>query len=105
MISAGLSGVVAANVPGNMRTDGSRGYGLVVDPKAIKAAFRSMLAASGPTPPLDEMCYLICQLAGLEIDIVAEQNRIDFAATQLAPTFEGVVSGLFNGASALRGNT
>ncbi len=69
-----------------------------------KQRFHDLLDTHGPALPLDEACYLICRLAGHDIDIAAQQGGLDFAAQQLVPTFEGIVSALFRGPGALRGN-
>jgi regulator of sirC expression with transglutaminase-like and TPR domain len=69
------------------------------------AHFQEVLRAHRSNPPLDEMCYLICQLGGYEVDIEQHQLALDFASEQLPPTFEGVVSSLFRHGGALRGNT
>src|SRR4051794_12437841 len=104
MISAGLSGVVAANVPGNMSPERSRRYVLVMDPTAIKARFSALLQRADADLPLDELCYLICRLAGYDVDIDAALADLDRSAQRLTPTFDGVMTGLFKGPTALRGN-
>ncbi len=103
-MTAGLSGVVATNVPGNMNFDGSRSYGLGVDPTTSKARFRELLLRPDDQLPLDELCLLICRLAGLEIDIQEELRKLDVSAAAIPPTFDGVMSHLFRGPAALRGN-
>jgi len=70
----------------------------------VKRQFHAVLSARGQDPPLDELCYMICQLGGHGIEIVEEQRRLDEQAGALTPTFEGVVTGLFSGPGALRGN-
>ena len=70
----------------------------------MKSRFRALLDEHGEQPPLDELCYLICQLGGHPIDIAEQQAQLDFAAQQLPASFEGVVSSLFAEPSGLRGN-
>jgi regulator of sirC expression with transglutaminase-like and TPR domain len=75
-----------------------------MDPKPVKARFQALLHEHGDSPPLDELCYLICQLGGHPVDIPEAQRQLAAAANSLPPTFEGVIAGLFTGPTALRGN-
>ena len=104
-MTAGLSGVVVTNAPGNMTRDGSRRYVLGVDPKESKARFRLLLQLPDEQLPLDVLCLLICQLAGDDIVVEDEQRRIDEISRVIPPSFEGVVSFLFTGPGGIRGNT
>jgi regulator of sirC expression with transglutaminase-like and TPR domain len=72
-------------------------------PEDAKDRFRDLLELRGSRPPLDEMCLLICCMAGYDVDIAAEQRALDFASAQLTPTFEGIMSELFR-SGELRGN-
>jgi regulator of sirC expression with transglutaminase-like and TPR domain len=76
-----------------------------MDPKAIKNRFRLLLEFSDEALPLDTLCYLLCQLAGYEIDIAAEQAKIDSLAETMAPTFAGVMSSLFGPSGHVRGDS
>lgn len=87
-----------------MYFDGSRGYGQVVDPKRTKARFRELLQLADHELPLDELCFLLCQLAGLDIDIEHEQRKLDLSALPIPPDFEGLMTHLYQGPAAMRGN-
>lgn len=104
-MSAGLSGVVATKAPGYMFGDGSRRYVQDVDSKDPKARFRLLLELADDELPLDVLCLLICQMAGDDIVIEHEQSHMDATARAMTPTFEGVISFLFEGAGGIRANT
>lgn len=104
-MTAGLSGVIAAKEPGNIPSDGSRGYLAPVDSNDTKARFRAELDLHGDIPELDLLCYLICRLGGYTVDIAESRRKMDEAAKVMTPTFEGVIEALFVGPRALRGNT
>lgn len=78
-----------------------------MDPSSTKARLRDLVAARDLVPiPLDLSCLLICRLAGRDIEIVAEMEALDTLAASIdRPSFEGVITGLFAGPQALRGNT
>lgn len=76
-----------------------------MDSSPTTLRFRELLAAGGAHPPVDELCYLICVLAGYPVDIDAARHDLDTASQQMTPTFEGVIAALFHGTSTLRGNT
>lgn len=104
-MTAGLSGVVVTNAPGNMKGDGSRSYVVWVDPKDVKGRFRLLLELPDDQLPLDVLCYLLCQLAGDDIIIEDELRKMDAVARSIPPTFEGVISFLFAGPGGIRGDT
>jgi len=76
-----------------------------MDAKEIKNRFRLLLEFSDEALPLDTLCYLLCQLAGYEIDIATEQAKIDSLAANMTPTFAGVMSSLFAPTGHMRGDT
>lgn len=78
-----------------------------MDPSSAKARLHELVAArDGASVPLDLSCLLICQLAGRDIDIDVEMAALDALAAGIErPTFDGVITGLFAGPQALRGNT
>ena len=76
-----------------------------MDPKGIKNRFRLLLESSDEALPLDTLCYLLCQLAGYEIDIAAEQAKIDSLAETMAPSFAGMMLSLFGPSGHVCGDT
>lgn len=77
-----------------------------MDPSSSKARLRELVGAGDPGLPLDLSCLLLCRLAGREIDLAAEMQALDALAGRVeAPTFAGVITALFTGPSALRGNS
>ena len=81
-------------------------YGFVVDSTSIKRRLRAALTERAGFVPLDVSCLLICQLAGLQVDVDHELAALDdLAASIETASFEGVIAGLFAGPRALRGNT
>ena len=78
-----------------------------MDPSSAKASLHDLLAARQETPvPLDLSCLLLCRLAGRDIDLEAEMAALDVLAAGVEePSFEGVITSLFTGPTALRGNT
>ena len=91
--------------PGNMLVDGSRRYVVDVDPTLVKRQFRQLLQLPDSELPLERLCYLICQLAGDDIDIAALQAHHDALAAAIEPTFEAILSSLFGENGQLAGNT
>lgn len=83
----------------------SDGYRQIVDPALAKPRFKALLGLDDHQLPLDEMCLLLCRLAGFEIDIVDEQRKLVLSAVAIPPTFEDVMAHLFQGPAAIRGNT
>ena len=75
-----------------------------MDPYSIKSRFQELLQLPDDELPLDVMCLLICQLAGFEIDVDDEQRKLDIAALPLQPSFGAVMTHLFQGPAAIRGN-
>ncbi|MEO7398363.1 MAG: transglutaminase-like domain-containing protein [Ilumatobacteraceae bacterium] len=75
-----------------------------MDPNTTKARFRELLRLPDHELPLDVLCFLICQLAGLEIDVDDEQRKLDISALPIRPDFNGVMTHLFQGRAAVRGN-
>ena len=76
-----------------------------MDPTAIRARFAELLQRDDDDLPLAQLCYLICQLAGYDVDVDAALADLDRSAQRLPRRFEGVLAGLFRGPAALRGNT
>ena len=91
--------------PGNMLVDGSRRYVVDVDPTLVKRQFRQLLQLPDSEVPLEQLCYLICQLAGEDIDIAALQAHHDALAAAIDPTFESILSFLFGESGHFSGNT
>lgn len=87
-----------------MSLDGSRGYRHDVDQRSVKSRFRELLQRSDNELPLDELCLLISQMAGVEIDVDDELRKLDIAARAIPPTFDGLMTHLFQGPAAVRGN-
>lgn len=87
-----------------MTFDGSRRYRRVVDQRSIKSRFRELLQRPDHRLPLDELCLLISQMAGAEIDVDDELRKLDIAARAVPPTFDGLMTHLFQGPAAVRGN-
>jgi regulator of sirC expression with transglutaminase-like and TPR domain len=83
-MTAGLSGVVAAKVPGYGMAATYRRYraGVADDPTERFAA----LIAQGDGIPLDEACLLIARRARPELDVDAERARLDELADGVAGT-------------------
>ncbi len=75
-----------------------------MDSSQIKERFRLELESRGDKPQLDLLGFLLCQLGGYDVDIAAEQAKIQRAALKMAPTFNGVITSLFWGDAPLRGN-
>jgi len=87
-----------------MNFDGSRGYRLEVDQNPSKARFQELLRLPDDELPLDVLCFLICQLAGFDIDVDDELRKLDVAALPIPPSFDGVMTHLFQGPAAVCGN-
>jgi hypothetical protein len=103
-MTAGLSGVVATKAPGNMVRRYS-GYGFGVDSKRTKSRLAAVIAGNDGIVPLDLGCLLLCQLAGVAVDIGSELMALDTLADSIdSATFDGVVTALFAGPQPLRGN-
>ena len=75
-----------------------------MDPTSTKARFKELLQLPDARLPLDELCLLICRLAGTGIDVDEEMRKLDVAARAVPPTFEGLMTHLFQGPAAIRGN-
>jgi hypothetical protein len=75
-----------------------------VDPRSAKVRFNELLQLPDAQLPLDELCLLICLLAGLDIDVDDELRKLDIAARAVPPTFDGLMTHLFQGPAAIRGN-
>lgn len=75
-----------------------------MDEKRNKARFRELLGLPDDELPLDVLCFLICQLAAFDIDVDDEQRKLDVSAMPIPPSFEGLMTHLFQGPAAIRGN-
>ena len=87
-----------------MTFDGSRGYGRAVDQRSVKSRFRELLLLPDVQLPLDELCLLISWMAGADIDVDDERRKLDIAARAVPPSFDGLMTHLFQGPAAVRGN-
>ena len=76
-----------------------------MDPQRCKEQFQQLLGRPDAELPLERMCYLICQLAGEEVDMALEMRKHDVLAGLLTPTFAGIISGLFGPTGPIRGNS
>ncbi len=87
MITAGLSGVVDANVPGYIARDRSAAIAQV--PFASRGGHASSSPSSSPRPgadvPLDEAALLIAAHAHPDLDVAVELGRLDDAGRRPAP--------------------
>ena len=92
-MTAGLSGVVAAKVPGNIGSTYRRYRGPVdVDPGA---RFAALVAADGELP-LDEACVLIAAHAHPDLVLHEQLERLDALAAGVAePSVDALVAHLF----------
>ena len=103
MITAGLSGEVAAKVPGNGM---ARTYRRYRDRVADDATRRFAAAASRPGDelPLDEAALCIAAHADADVDVDAYLGRLDDLAAEVrTPTLDGLVRHLF-GRGGFTGN-
>ena len=80
-----------------------------MDPKQARsdarAQLQAMIGGGESEIVLDVACLLLCQLAGLPIDVDAELAELDRLADGIETTsFEGIIAGLFAGQKPLGGN-
>jgi hypothetical protein len=87
-----------------MSADGSRGYVGNVESKQIKERFSQLLDLPTAELPLDDLCYLVCQLAGDDVDIAARRAHHQALAEAIPPTFESIVTALFGLHGRYHGN-
>ena len=101
MITAGLSGSVAACAPGNMDPK-VPGYGAA--PMQPTQRFADLMELPAASVPLDEAAFLIAAHAHPGLDVGAQLARLDDLAMRcLDPSRDGVLAHLF-GAEGFRGN-
>src|SRR5262245_40696304 len=107
MITAALSGVVSANVPGYMWRTVLQARTGTVGPMDRSERFGELVARADDEVPLDEAALLIAGHARPELDVDAELARLDeLAAGCRTPTLDGLVAHLFTdlGYAGNRGN-
>ncbi|MEO6125825.1 MAG: transglutaminase-like domain-containing protein [Ilumatobacteraceae bacterium] len=75
-----------------------------MDQRSVKSRFRELLQLSDNRLPLDELCLLISQMAGADIDVDDELRKLDVAARAIPASFDGLMTHLFQGPAAVRGN-
>ena len=101
MMTAGLSGSVAACVAGEHGSEGTR---VRCAPMQPSQRFADLMEQPAASVPLDEAAFLIAAHAHPGLDVAAELARLDdLAARCPEPTRDGVLAHLF-GSEGFRGN-